>query len=569
MSNTHLKIIIVGGLSAGPAAAAKARRTNEHAEITLFEAGAHVSYATCGMPYAVSGIIEKESQLMVVKPELLQDRFRIQVKLDEPILRVDSQQQTVYSQHGEYSYDKLIWATGASSTLPPIQGIEDLKERSYLRTLTDFQKISNSVQFKNAHQVVVLGGGLIGVELAENLVHLGKEVTLIEGQNQILPQWSSEFAQLGARTLRQKGVHLITNQLVSRVKKNKDSHLQSIILSDKSEVPCEYLLLCTGMKPNSELLQIEGAETLPNGALIVNQHQETSIPNIYAAGDVASTWNKILNKNDYLPLGTHSNKAGRTAGANAASDQAPQSQLKYTGGYGTAIVKIFDDTLARTGASPSQLKEAKIPARTTTIHANSTPGYYPNPENLTLEITYHPKTLVLLGAQAFGKVGVDKRIDVLSTAIYAGLTIDDLHDLDLAYAPPFSPAKDPVVVAGFVAQNQTQGGCSPYTVNELSQMLNKADPNTYQLIDLRNPKEIGVEGMIPGAKNIPLDHLRRRLNEVNPRKRILCYCAKGMRGYIGVRILREHGFIDSNNLAGGFLSWKNSGKTISHEVNFT
>lgn len=556
----QLTIVIVGGLSAGPAAAAKARRTNEKARIILFEAGPNVSYATCGMPYAIGEVIEQESKLLVVKPELLRDRFQIEVKLEEKIIGVDPTNQVVQSIDNEYHYDKLIWATGASSVTPPIEGIQGIEELAHLRTLQDFQKIKSSKTFRKANRVTVVGGGLIGVELAENLIHIGKEVHLVEAKDQILPQWSSEFANLGARVLRDHDLQLYTSVFAQKVHKT-GGKLNSLELSNGLNLETEYLILCAGIKPNSQVLADLGAATLPNGALIVNTQQETTLPNIYAAGDVASTWNHLLEKDDYLPLGTHSNKAGRTAGANAAG-----ANHTYKGGYGTAIVQVFDHTLARTGASSEQLKESGIPFRKTLIHAGSTPGYYPNPENLTLEITYNPKTLRLYGAQAFGKVGVDKRIDVLSTAIYAKLTLDDLHELDLAYAPPFSPAKDPVVVAGFVAQNQTTGGCTPYNSDELSSILEKAPADSYQLIDLRNSTEIAKEGHIPKAINIPLDQLREKLYLVETQKRVLVYCAKGMRGYLGVRILRENGVPDSNNLAGGFLSWKQNGKPISHEL---
>lgn len=543
-------IVIIGGLSAGPAAAAKARRTNEKAKIILFEKGGNISYATCGMPYALSGHIPEEKNLIVVQASLLEKRFNIEMHLNEEVTEVNPELQTIKTPKGEYHYDKLMFATGANSFTPPIKNLTATHSYSSLRTLEDFRRIQSKGALEASQKVTILGGGLIGVETAENLIELGKEVTLIEGFDQILPQWSNKFAGYASDVLKNSGVKVLNGNFLTEVKVNDAGKMTHCVLGNGEVIETDYLIMSAGIRPNSKLLKEHGAETLPNGALIVNEYQETTLANIYAAGDVASTWNTQLEKADYIPLGTHSNKAGRVAGENIAGGNAT-----YKGGNGTAIVQVFDFTLARTGLTEKQILENNIAHRKAYINAGSTPGYYGNAKNMVIELTYAPKTGKLLAAEAFGEKGVDKRIDVLSTAIYAGLSVEDLHELDLAYAPPFAPAKDPVVVAGYVAHNHVLGGCSPMSTQEVEQMITHGKPETYQLIDLRNPGEIQKSGALQSSINIPLDSIRDRISEVDNSKRVVVYCAKGMRGYLGVRMLRQLGFPEAINMAGGFSAW--------------
>ncbi len=550
------RIIVIGGLSAGPSAAAKARRENEDAEIILFEKGANISYATCGMPYALSGVIENREKLIVVKPDLMRERFNIDVKLNEEILKVDSQNKIVYSSKGDYGYDKLIFATGARSIVPPIKGIQESNNWSTCRTMGDFDKISNEALPKEAKHITVIGAGLIGVEVAENLVEAGKKVTLIEGADEILPMWDSKFGYFAKNVLQEKGINVITSTLVKEFT-IQNGKIQSIKISDTKYLQTDYVIMSIGIKPNTELLINEGAKHIANGALIVNEQMETSLKDIFAAGDNVSIKNLQTNEHDYFPLGTHSNKGGRTAGANAAG-----LNLKFKGAYKTAIIKVFDYTLARTGMNAAVLNKTNIPFKTVLTISGSTPSYYPGQTDLITEIYYHSETFEILGAELFGEVGVDKRIDVLSTAIFAKLRVQDLAQLDLAYAPPFSPAKDPLVVSGFVAENISTDNCNQISTKTFNNYISENDNDTYTLLDVRNENEF-FEGHIPNAINIPLSKLRKELSTLDKTKPIILYCQKGLRGYIARLILKHNGFNQISSLAGGYKLWKMSDAPVT------
>ncbi len=544
------KIIVIGGLSAGPSAAAKARREDENAEIILFEKGANISYATCGMPYAFSGVIEDRSNLMVVKPELLINRFKIDLKLNEEIIKVDSKNKIVYSKKGKYSYDKLIFATGAKSVVPPIKNIELASNWSTCRTMVDYDKISKEGLTNNAKNIAIVGAGLIGVEVAENLQKAGKNVTLIEGDKDILNMWQSKFCRIAKTVLEDRKIEVITSSLLTEFEVDSSGKINSIVLNNGKKIKTDFVILSVGIKPNTDLLIDENAEHISNGALIVNEQLETTIKDIYAAGDNVALKNLLTDEFDYFPLGTHSNKAGRTAGANAV-DKA----LIFSGAYKTAIIKIFNYTLARTGLNPKTLKEKNIEFGTVLTIAGSTPGYYPGQKDLITEVYYNKKTNDILGAELFGEVGVDKRIDVLSTAIYGKLKITDLQQLDLAYAPPFSPAKDPVVVTGFVAENIIKNKCKQISVEELEERISSSNDNFY-LLDVRTKREY-KRGTIPGAVNIPLESLRDSIDTIKKIKQpIIITCQRGLRGYLAELIIKANGKNDVSNLAGGFLLWK-------------
>lgn len=545
------RIIIIGGLSAGPSAAAKARREDEQAEIILFEKGAHISYATCGMPYAFSGVIENRSNLMVVKPELLQNRFNIDVRLNEEILKIDTENKIVFSAKGDYSYDKLIFATGAKSVVPPIKNIEKATNWSTCRSMVDFDKITSEGMAATSKHVTVIGAGLIGVEVAENLKEAGKEVTLIEGDNQILNMWQQKFGNFAETVLKEKGIEVITSGLVSEFGLNDDWKISTVKLKDGRTVKTDFVILSVGIKPNTQLLIDNGAEHIGNGALKVNEQMETSIKDVYAAGDNVAIKNLQTNELDYFPLGTHSNKAGRAAGANAVGNN-----ISLKGAYKTAIVKVFDYTLARTGLNPKALNKLEIPFKTVLTIAGSTPSYYPNPKDLITEIYYNAETDEILGAELFGEVGVDKRVDVLSTAIYAKLKLSDLSQLDLAYAPPYSPAKDPVVVSSFVGENILNNKSKQISVEELETILNDENSTNYCLLDVRAVAEF-EKGTIPGALNFPLDEIRSNIDKIrNLNKPVIIFCQKGLRGYLAELILNHNNVAQVINLAGGFKLWQ-------------
>ena len=544
-------IIIIGGLSAGPAAAARARRMDETAHILLFEKTKYISYATCGMPYALSGVIASRNKLLVVRPELLEKRFKIETHLEEEVTLIEPDSKKIKTNKGEYTYDKLIYAGGATPIMPPVENLSKSKNHSFLRTLEDFDRLTERGVLANAKRIVVLGGGLIGVEAAENLREMGKEVRIIEGGSQILPQWSESYSSYAAGILEEQEVRVHTGQFLTRVEIDTDSQkLTHLVLQNGETFEADYLILATGIKPNSPLLKEVGVLCDSRGAILVNEKMETNLPDIYAAGDCASMINPLTNEPDYFPMGTHSNKGGRTAGSQAAGGD---DQIK--GGYGTAIVKIFEFTLARTGYTRKQLEDKAIAFERTFVNAPATPGYYPDSKEILLDIYYEKESGRLLAAEALGEKGIDKRIDVLSTCLYAGLSVDDLPRLDLAYAPPYSPAKDPITVAGFVASNHRRAHCSPMRVEELAKRMKSNKPFT--LVDLRTPSEIKKTDMLPGAINIELDSLRSRLDELNKNDETVIYCAKGIRGYLGALILRHNGFTNVKNLAGGYSALRN------------
>ncbi|GLB51270.1 NADH oxidase [Neptunitalea chrysea] len=540
------KIIIIGGLSAGPSAAAKARRTDENAEIILFEKTEHISYATCGIPYAMSGKIKTRDKLMVVQPELLKKRFGVDLHLNEPVIDVDTNAQLVYTRNGSYSYDKLIVATGGSAFLPPIENVQNFENWAFAKTIEDFDKIMKRGVIENSEHITIVGAGLIGLETAENLVHAGKKVTVIELSTQVLANWNMKFAQMAANELLKNGIDLKLGTSVKAV----DPATQEILLSNGEKFFTDFMMVSISVKPNTEMFVSKGANSLPNGALIVNERMETSLPNIYAAGDCASIPNMLTGNYGWFPMGTHSNKAGRVAGANAAG-----ANETFMGGYGTAIMKLFDYTIARTGLGSKDLDRKNIPYKSSMIITGTTPGFYPDPKDIFLEIYYDPEKGTVLGAEMIGESGVDKRVDVLSTAIYAKLTIHDLPRLDLAYAPPYSPAKDPVVVVGYVAENGNKGNYEEVNVTAAKTLINETKDLT--ILDVRNPGELHNNGSIERATNIPLDDLRNRLDELSKDKPILVYCAKGLRGYLSSLILAQNGFKNIYNLAGGFNAWKN------------
>jgi len=549
------RIIVIGGLSAGPSAAAKARRENEHAEILMFEKTANISYATCGIPYAISGVIKNRDKLLVVKADLLRDRYNIKLHIEEEVLDILPEEHKIITPKGEYEYDKLIFTTGARAIVPPIKNLEKAQNWSTCRTLKDFDKIMGQGINDETEHITVMGSGLIGVEVAENLVKIGKKVTLIEGQSDILPMWSHKFSFLAKKVLEEKGVKVVSNTFVKEFEVEGNQIVG--IPTEKGTLPCDFLIMSVGIRPNTEMLVKKGAAAIRNGALKVNEFMQTNLPDIYAAGDNASIKNILTNEHGYFPLGTHSNKGGRAAGANAAG-----GKISFEGAYGTAIIKLFNYTLAKTGFTPEELTTKGIKYKKSLIVAGSTPGYYPNKKEMIIEVYYDADSGVIWGAEIFGEINVDKRIDVLSTAIYAKLKITDLPKLDLAYAPPFAPAKDPVIVSGFVGGNAFEGSYKEIDVENVWDIVNTGKTDDYLIVDVRNPDELEEQGNVPTAINLPLPELRDRFQELDKNKEIIIYCQKGMRGYLAFLILSQHGFESVQNMSGGFSLWNE----LEHDV---
>ena len=544
------RIIIIGGLSAGPSATAKARREDEAAEIILFEKGANISYATCGMPYAFSGVIENRSDLIVVDEALMKNRFNIDVKINEEIIKIDSEKKIVYSKYRDYSYDKLVFATGATSIVPLIKNINSATNWSTCRSMIDFDKIMKEGLASSSKHITVIGAGLIGVEVAENLRKAGKEVTLIEGDNQILTMWQQKFGNFAETILKSEGIQVLTSSIVSEFELGEVGKITGVKIEGKEVIKTDFVIISVGIKPNTGLLLQNGAKHIKNGALIVNEYMETSLKDVYAAGDNVSIKNLQTKEFDYFPLGTHSNKAGRAAGANSVG-----KKIVFKGAYKTAIIKVFNSTLARTGLNPTYLKEHNIPFKTVLTVVGSTPSYYPNPKDLFTELYYNPQTEEILGAELFGEVGVDKRVDVLSTAIYAKLKITDLSQLDLAYAPPFSPAKDPVVVTSFVAENMLENNGDQISAEELELIVNGENISDFLLIDTRTVEEF-MQGTVPNAINIPTDEIRNHIDFIKKEnKPIILICRRGVRAYIAQLILKHNNINNVLNLAGGMKVW--------------
>jgi len=555
-------IIIIGGLSAGPSAAAKARRENEDCNIILFEKTAYISYATCGIPYALSGKVRDRAKLMVVQAELLRQRFNIDVRLEEPVLEIDSSAHTVLTGKGNYNYDKLVFATGGEAFVPPVKGLTETPHWSHCKTIQDFDKLISDRVLEEKERVTVVGAGLIGIEVAENLVEAGKQVTLVEMSESILPIFEEKFGKMAEQVLIDQGLSVHSGQYMTAIRPNGKGSYRAE-LDNGEQIPTDYIIIAVGVRPNTQLLLAEGADHLRNGALIVDENMQTSLPDIYAAGDCASVRNLITGKPDYFPMGTHSNKGGRAAGANVAG-----GKVQFKGAYGTAIVKVFDHTLGRTGLNARQLLHEDLPYRSAFFVAPATPGFYPNPEDLFVEIYFHANTKVILGAEVFGRKGVDKRIDVLSTCIYAKLTIDDLPQLDLAYAPPYSPAKDAVITAGFVAQNEGKGrisGKQPLTFAQMYQTETGHYGEKLTLIDVRTKGEVTQQGCIPGAIVRPLDQLREYLHLLDKDAEVVVYCQRGLRGYVAATILYHAGFKQVYNLQGGFNAWAKLGLPIQKD----
>ena len=551
------RIIIVGGLSAGPSAAAKARRINEHAEIHLFEKTSHISYATCGIPYALSGKIKTRDKLMVVGPELLEKRFKVNVHLNEAVISIDPDEHKVYTEGGIYTYDKLIYAAGGTAMTPPIEHLEHFERWAHAKTIEDFDRIMKRGVIDQSDHVTIVGAGLIGLETAENLVHAGKKVTVIEFGNQVLAPWDEKFAKMAEQIILENNIDLKLETYVKAI----DPETKDLILNTGERMFTDYLMIGISIKPNTQMLTTKGAAHLPNGALIVNEKMETSLPDIYAAGDCASIKNQLSGQQSWFPMGTHSNKGGRVAGANAVGGDE-----SFKGGYGTAIMKLFDYTIARTGMGPKALKEAGISFQSSLSITGATPSFYPDQKDIITEIYFDEATGKIYGAELLGENGVDKRVDVLSTAIYAGLTIYDLPNLDLAYAPPYSPAKDPVIVAGYVAQNSLNKHFKEVSVLEAAEFFEKTPSSEYTLLDVRTRTEQHRECFIEGAINMPLDELRDRMGELDPTKKVYIQCARGVRGYLASLILSHHGFEHIYHIAGGFHAWKKIiGRISCHE----
>jgi len=542
-----MRVIIIGGVAGGMSAATRLRRLDESAEIIVLEKSGHVSYANCGLPYYVGGVIENEKDLLLQTPASLHARFRLDVRVNTEVLAINPAKKVVAIKNlitgetSEMDYDKLILSPGASPVVPPIPGIE---RGMTLRTVEDVEKIAASVGKKPA-SAVVIGGGFIGVEIAENLIHRKIPTALVEATHQVLMPLDPELATLVAKEMRTHGVDLHLGASV--VKINTDS----VELSNGAVLPAEIVILAIGVRPEIGLAKAAGLDIGTRNGIKVDEFNRTSNSDIYAVGDAAEKTDALDGNATLVPLANLANRHGRVV-----ADHICGLTVRPVKTIGTAIVKVFDLMIATTGWNEKRLKAAERPHQAIHIHPNSHAGYYPDAKQMTLKLIFDPKTGEILGAQGVGIEGVDKRIDVIATAMRGGITAPELADLELAYAPPFGSAKDPVNMLGYVAENVVSGLSKVAQWHEIDEYRE----NGYELLDVRSVEECG-RGIIPGAINIPVDEIRARYSELT-NKNLLVNCQVGLRGHTGSMLLKELGF-NAVNLDGGYLTWINSPAAVN------
>lgn len=545
-----LRIVVVGGVAAGASAAAKARRENEFAEIIMLEKGEYVSYANCGIPYYLSGDINKRDHLFLVTPERFRERFNIDVRIRHEVTKVNASEKRVEGTNhatGEsfrIPYDKLILATGGTPIIPPVPGV-DLQNIVTLWTVPDVDKIKTYVGTFQPEDAVVVGGGFVGLEAVEALLNVGVKVTLIERLNQVMPPLDSELAGILSHHLAQKGVRVILGNGVAKF--NGRIGVEEVELADGQKIPTDLVIMAVGVKPMTDLAVDAGLQLGETGGVLVNERMETSVPDIYAAGDIVESVNLITGQKVRLPLAGPANKQGRVAGTNAAG-----GNKTFKGVLGSMIVKVCELVAAKTGLNEREALELGLDHFVVYTHPADHAGYYPGAQPMVIKLVVDKSTGRVLGGQIVGSTGVDKRIDVLATAIYGKMTVEDLEDLDLAYAPPFSSAKDPNNLAGMVAANIWRGEMASITPQEVATRL---EDTNFQVVDVRTPQEY-QRNRIPGAVNLPLDDLRQRWRELDLEKETVVYCGVAYRSYLAYRILKQQGFKQLKNMTGGFNSWQ-------------
>ncbi|GDY10640.1 MAG: CoA-disulfide reductase [Planctomycetota bacterium] len=543
-----MNLLIVGGVAGGASAAARARRLSEEAHIVLFERGPDVSFANCGLPYYVGGEIAEREKLLVTTPERLRSRFNLDVRTLSSVEAIDRTAKTVRvhdlasGRVYEEPYDKLILAPGAAPLRPPIPGI-DLPGIFTLRNLQDVDRIKERVD-QGIKQVVVVGAGFIGLELVENFVRRGITTTVVELQDQILPPFDKEMTTPILETLLAKGVTVLLGESADAFEQAADGLV--VRLKSGQQLTAQLVILGVGVRPENHLAVQAGLEVGPRGGIRVNDHLQTSDPDIYAVGDAIEVKDFVSGDPTQVPLAGPANRQGRIA-----ADNIFGRAVQYRGTQGTAIVGVFDKTAAMTGASEKVLRRSQRPFRKIYIHPAHHAGYYPGAEGMSLKLLFDPQSGRILGAQAVGGAGVDKRIDVLAVAIQAGMTVFDLEEMELAYSPQYGSAKDPINMAGFVAGGLLRDDHPQVNVETI--LAAPADQRPL-LLDVRTPQEFSA-GNLPGAVNIPVDELRSRMNELPHDRDIAAYCQVGQRGYLATCILRQAGFSVAN-IGGGYKTYK-------------
>ena len=536
------RIVIVGGVAGGMSAATRLRRLDNDAQIIVIEKSGHVSYANCGLPYYVGGVIEEEKSLLLQTPASLHARFRLDVRVSSEVLSIDRKGKSVkvkeYSTGNIYElpYDKLILSPGASPIVPPIPGVA---RALTLRTVEDVERIVMAVNLK-PKQAVVIGGGFIGVEIAENLIHRGITTSVVEAADQVLAPLDPEMASLVAKEMRANKVNLYLGTSASEIKES------SVLLANGQELPADLVILAIGVRPDISLAKAAGLKIGTRNGIAVDKNNLTNDRNIYAIGDAAEKTDSLDGRSTLVPLANIANRHGRVV-----SDHIAGRKVRDVKTIGTAIVKVFDLMIATTGWNEKRLSLTNRKYKVIHAHPNSHAGYYPDAKQMTLKLIFDAKSGEILGAQGVGIDGIDKRIDVIATAIRGGLSAHELADLELAYAPPFGSAKDAVNMLGYIAENIISGLTKTAQWSEISKYRQAG----YQLLDVRSEGEV-QRGAIPGFDNLPIDEIRERKSELK-NKNILVSCQVGVRGHTATMLLQELGF-NAVNLDGGYLTWSNS-----------
>lgn len=535
-----MKVVIVGGVAGGATAAARIRRLDENSEIIIFERSGYVSYANCGLPYYIGGEISDKEDLFLQTPEGFWSRFKIDVRTLHEVTKINRERKTVTvldkmsGKVFEESYDKLILSPGAKPVMPDFcKG--DCSNIFTLRTVEDTLKIREFTDNYPIKTAVIIGGGFIGLEMAENLKNRGIDVTVIQKGDHLLNTVDSDIASFVHTNLRTKGINILLNANVKSIEKN-------IVITDCQEIPADMVIVSVGVSPENTLAKDAGLALGVKGAIAVSDNMQTSDEDIYAVGDAVEVENFISKDKAVITLAGPANKQGRIAADNICGINST-----YKGTQGASVIKLFDMTVASTGMTETQLKLSNIAYEKVILSPLSHAGYYPGATVMTLKVIFEKETYKILGAQAVGYEGVEKRIDVIATAIFAGLTADKLKDLELSYAPPYSSAKDPVNMAGFIIENIKNGIAGQFYYEDIP-LLQKRDDIT--LLDTRTVYEY-MRGHAEGFINIPVDELRERLTELDKSKPVYVMCQSGLRSYLATRILMQNGF-DAYNFAGGY-----------------
>ncbi|MDA0385095.1 FAD-dependent oxidoreductase [Vibrio owensii] len=561
------KIVIIGGVAGGASAAARARRLSEDAEIIMFERGPFVSFANCGLPYHIGGDIQERSKLLLQTPESFLARFNVDVRVMNEVVSINRQDKTVTVKNlldgSEYqeSYDFLLLSPGAGPVVPPIPGIDNPLTHS-LRNIPDMDRIIKTIETNKVEHATVVGGGFIGLEMMEAFHQLGVKTTLVEMADQVMTPVDREMAGFAHAEIREKGIDLrlgvalssveyVVNQSVANTEAGEDDmhqHLQgklTLSLNNGDQLDTDILIMAIGVRPETKLAQEAGLQIGSLGGIYTNEYMQTSDPSIYAVGDAVEEKDFVTGEQTLVPLAGPANRQGRMA-----ADNMLGRQETYQGTQGTAICKIFDLAVASTGKNEKQLKRENIAYEKVYVHTASHASYYPGAEIVSFKMLFDPATGKILGAQAVGKDGVDKRIDVMAVAQRAGMTVEQLQHLELTYAPPYGSAKDVINQAAFVANNIIKGDATAIHFDEIDNLS-----ENQVLLDVRNPGELESVGFIEGAINIPVDQLRQRMNELPKDKEIVIYCQVGLRGNVAYRQLVNSGF-KARNLLGGYRTYK-------------